>query len=159
MQALIAQFASGGEQLRRAVQGLSEEDCQARPGPGDWSIHELVIHLQDSDAVGIERMKRVISHDNPSLLGYDETLFVKHLAYQAQSLADAVTLFDLGRQQFARVLRQLPQAAFTRVGEHNESGPQSLSTLLTTYVEHLDHHLKFLRGKRERLGKPLGNGG
>src|SRR4051794_24528243 len=42
---LIETFAAGGGTLRRAVEGLSRDDLLARPGPGDWSIQELVIHV------------------------------------------------------------------------------------------------------------------
>ena len=34
-------------------------------GTGDWSIHELVIHLADSDSIAIDRMKRMLIEDNP----------------------------------------------------------------------------------------------
>jgi uncharacterized damage-inducible protein DinB len=155
MQQLIEQFAAGGNRLRRAVEDLSGADLHARPGPGQWSIHELVIHLQDSDAVAIDRMKRVISEENPTLLAYDENLYVARLHYDAQSAEDAVSLFDIGRRQFARVLRRLPNEDFLRQGTHNESGVLSVQQLLQTYVNHLEHHLRFLLEKRQRLQKPL----
>jgi uncharacterized damage-inducible protein DinB len=155
MQALIEEFAAGGSRLRSALQGLTDEQCRARPGPGKWSIHELVIHLQDSDAVGLDRMRRVISHDNPPLLAYDESLFVERLACDAQSRDDAVVLFEAGRRQMTRILRALSADDFSRPGRHSESGEQTLETLVRTYIQHLEHHLQFLRQKRERLGVPL----
>src|SRR5271165_3228236 len=115
---LIESYAAGGETLRRAVQGLSPEDLLARPGPGAWSIHELVIHLVDSDAIAIDRMKRVLTEDNPPLLYANETAYVDRLLPEEQSLEDAVTLFDVGRRQWARVLRRLSDDAFPRQGTH-----------------------------------------
>jgi uncharacterized damage-inducible protein DinB len=155
MQQLVEQFAVGGDRLRRAVENLSETDLHAHPGPGEWSIQELVLHVQDSDAVGIDRMKRVISHDNPTLLAYDENLYVAHLHYTEQSLDDAVALFDIGRRQFSRVLRLLPAEAARRTGTHSERGVLTLEQLVQTFVNHLEHHLRFLLEKRQRLGKPL----
>ena len=85
---------------------LSPEELTARPGPGDWSILELVIHLADSDSIAIDRMKRMLIEDNPPLLYADETAYVRLLASHEQSLEDALTLFELGAScQFARVLR------------------------------------------------------
>ncbi|MEX0978439.1 MAG: hypothetical protein WDZ48_06290, partial [Pirellulales bacterium] len=55
----------------------------------------------------------------------------------------------------ADILRRLPDAAFARQGHHNEHGAVTLAELLATYVNHLDHHLKFIRHKRELLGQPL----
>lgn len=152
---LIEAFAAGGEVLRRAVQGLSRDDLLARPGPGDWSIQELVIHVVDSDAIAIDRMKRILTEDNPPLLYADETAYNDRLFPEEQSVEDAVTLFEVGRRQWARVLRKLPDDAFARSGTHNRRGLMTLGDMVEGYINHLDHHLVFLRAKRDRLGKPL----
>jgi hypothetical protein len=62
---LIEGFEACGPRLRQAVAGLSPEELTARPGPGNWSILELVIHLADSDSIAIDRMKRMLIEDNP----------------------------------------------------------------------------------------------
>jgi hypothetical protein len=121
-QALIEEYVACGTRLRHAVAGLSPEELTARPGPGDWSILELVIHLTDSDYIAIDRMKRMLIEDDPPLLYADETAYVRRLASHEQSLEDALTLFEVGRRQFARVLRALPDEAFDRRGMHNRRG-------------------------------------
>lgn len=151
---LIDVYESGGATLRDAVAGLSGDDLKARPGPGTWSIQEVIIHLADSDAIAIDRMKRILSEDNPPLLYADETAYVERLFTHDQSLDDALTLFEVGRRQFARVLRKLPAEAFERVGTHNRRGKVSLAEMVRGYIDHVDHHLKFVREKRARLGKP-----
>jgi hypothetical protein len=153
--AMIDRYEKGGATLRRSLTGLSRTDALAHPGPGKWSIQELVIHLADSDLIASDRMKRIIAEDNPAIIGFDETRFVANLHSDEQSLDDAVTLFEVNRRQTARILRKLPDAAFARQGTHNERGPVTLAQIVETYTAHLDHHLKFLYEKRARLGKPL----
>ena len=148
---LIDEFEAGGSRLAESVSGLSTDQLTARPGPGKWSIHELVIHLVDADAIAIDRMKRVIAEDNPTLLYADETAYVDTLFPHDQSIEDAVTLFVVNRRQFARVLRRLPEEAFARTGTHNIAGRVSLEGLVRMYVDHLDHHFEFLKRKREKL--------
>jgi uncharacterized damage-inducible protein DinB len=152
---MIESFAAGGPTLRQAVQGLSREDLLARPGPGDWSIQELVIHVADSDDIAIDRMKRILTEDNPSLLNADENAYIARLLPEEQSLDDALTLFEVGRKQWSRVLRKLPDDAFARYGTHNRRGVLTLADMIEGYTRHVEHHLVFLRAKRERLGKPL----
>jgi uncharacterized damage-inducible protein DinB len=152
---LIEEFEACGHRLRQAVAGLSPEDLTARPGPGDWSILELVIHLTDSDCIAIDRMKRMLIEDDPPLLYADETAYVLLLASHEQSLEDALTLFEVGRRQFARVLRALPDEAFDRRGTHNRRGVQTVGGTVKDYIDHVDYHLAFLLEKRGRLGKPL----
>jgi hypothetical protein len=152
---LIEDFVACGPRLRAAVAELSPADLTARPGPGDWSILELVLHLTDSDCIAIDRMKRMLTEDDPPLLYADETAYVRCLASHEQSLEDALTLFEVGRRQFARVLRALPDEAFKRRGVHNRRGIMTVGGSVKEYIGHVDHHLPFLAAKRARLGKPL----
>jgi uncharacterized damage-inducible protein DinB len=152
---LIETYAAGGQKLRHFVAGLSREDLIARPGPGDWSIQELVIHLADSDAISIDRMKRMLTEDNPSILYADESAYVERLHHDDQSIEDALTLVEVSRRQWARVLRLLPDEAFVRQGTHNRAGIVTVGGYVENYIKHLDYHLNFLKAKRERLGKPL----
>src|SRR5262249_10851264 len=61
----IDAYETGPAKLRAATAGLTREQLTARPGPGDWSILEVVVHIADSDAISIDRMKRMLSEDNP----------------------------------------------------------------------------------------------
>jgi DinB superfamily len=83
---------------------------------------------------------------------------VDRLLAGEQSLEDAITLFNLGRRQWSRVLRRLSDDAFARQGTHNRAGLVSLGGMVQSYTQHLEHHLVFLRAERERLGKPLAEG-
>jgi uncharacterized damage-inducible protein DinB len=152
---LIEDYAACAPRLRQAVAGLSREDLVARPGPGKWSILELVLHLTDSDCISIDRMKRMLTEDNPALLYADESAYVEGLFSHEQSLEDALTYFDIGRRQFARVLRKLPDEAFDRRGTHNRRGTVTVGGMVKDYIGHVDHHLKFLHEKRAKLGKPI----
>jgi len=150
MNALLDQYAAGGQKLRQAIAGLSPEQLKAFPVPGTWSIQQIVIHMMDSDLIGADRMKRVAAEDRePTLIGYDETAFVRELSYHELDPQKAIEVFDLNRQLTAEALRRVPADRWSRVGHHNEHPhPMSLSDLVTNYVEHLEHHLKFIAKKR-----------
>ena len=64
---LIDKYEAGGEQLAQSIRSLTREDLLAKPkgGPelGKWTIHEVVIHMMDSDLIGADRMKRLIAED------------------------------------------------------------------------------------------------
>jgi hypothetical protein len=152
---LIDAYEAAPAKLRAAVKGLSREELTARPGPGAWSILEVVVHITDSDAISIDRMKRILIEDNPPLLYADETAYVERLFTHDQELEDALVLLEIGRRQWARVLRKLPDAAFDRAGQHNRRGRVTLGQMVGSYIAHIDDHLKFIVGKRENLGKPL----
>ena len=150
---LIEQYAAGADAPAKAIAGLGKADLLAFPVPGTWSIQQIILHLMDSDLIASDRMKRIAAEEKPTLVGFDETAFVKSLGYEHLSAQDAVDIFRLNRLMTAEILRRLPDEAFQRTGRHTERGDVSLEQLLSLFVWHLDHHLMFVREKRQLLGK------
>ncbi len=149
----IDHYAAGGQRLSLAIRGLEPADMAVATGPGTWTIHDLVIHLADAEVAFADRARRVIAMDEPALLAWDHGAFMAKLSYAEQSAEDAVVTVELTRRQLARILRTLPVEAFARAGVHNERGRITLDDILTIVDTHLDHHLKFVAEKRERMGK------
>src|SRR3954447_16361235 len=114
----IDRFEAGADLPAQAIAGLSREELNAFPVPGMWSIQQVVLHLLDSDLVGADRMKRVIAEPNPTLLAYDENLWVKNLHYAELDPALACEMFRLNRRMLASLLRLLPDKAFDQMGNH-----------------------------------------
>jgi hypothetical protein len=112
----------------------------------------------DSDLVAADRMKRVIAEDEPALLAYDESKWASRLMYEEQPIETATSLFDQNRRQMAFVLSRVDEAAFSRIGRHSERGVLTLAQLVEDYAEHLDHHLRFIYEKRERMGCAIAAG-
>jgi hypothetical protein len=155
LESLIDRYAAGGPLLVYAAGRLTPELERARPGPGAWSIAELVAHLADSDLVAANRMKWVLAEPEPGLLNMDETAWVERLRYQEMPVEEAVNLFVANRHWMTRVLRGCSESDFARAGHHSVRGRVTLAELVTTYVNHLDHHLRFLFAKRANLGVSL----
>lgn len=156
---LIEKFAKGGETLQLAIRGLTPEDLLQMPeadaNVGKWSIQQVVIHCLDSELVSIDRLKRMIAEDNPTLFGYDENKYVSALFYDDQPAQLAAELVSGNRQLFAHVLRKLPDSAWTRRGQHNERGELTVGGYLKAVVDHLDHHIHFIHLKRAKMGKEM----
>ncbi len=150
---LIAKYQNGGPELAASIQGLTEQDLAAHPVAETWSIRDIVIHMMDSDLIASDRMKRIAAMDKPLLVGYDETGFSRLAAYQSLDLAVACDVFNKNRQLTAAVLRQLPDDAFERVGIHTEKGKVTLGEMVQGYIDHWEHHRKFIREKRSLLGR------
>ena len=149
---LIDAYVAGPAKLRAAVKSLTREQLLARPVTGRWSTLEVVAHLADFEPVFADRMKRIISHDNPLLVGADEQLFASKLAYHERDLEEELTLIDVTRKQMARILRTLTPDALGRSGVHNERGLRTLQQFLEGATGHIDHHLPFIAEKKKALG-------
>ncbi|MGB7158237.1 MAG: DinB family protein [Tepidisphaeraceae bacterium] len=156
---LIEHFEGGGEKIALAIRGLTRDDLTSVPpadaNVGRWSIQQVVIHCMDSDLVSVDRLKRMIAEDDPTLIGYDENKFAANLFYDDQDAEQAVAIIDANRKLFTNVLRKLPDSAWMRPGQHNERGELTVGGYLKSTVDHLEHHLKFIHAKRAMMGKEM----
>jgi DinB superfamily len=153
----VRRFIDDAGALHRIIAGLSRDDLIAHPVPGTWSIQQIAIHLLDSDLAASHRMKRIIAEDTPLLIAYDETRFAATLGYHQQSVQAAADLFRLNRLHMGEILLAQPELAFARAGVHNQRGKVTLAEMVQMYVGHVEHHMKFVRQKRDLLGKPMTN--
>lgn len=151
---MIDEYLAGVATLRKSVAGMTREQLLARPVAGKWSTLEVVCHLADFDPILADRMKRVLTHDNPTLLAADENLFASRLAYHERDLEEELQLIELTRKQMARILRTTSPGALSRIGTHSERGPRTLQSLLAGATEHITHHVAFIHEKRRALGLP-----
>ncbi len=151
----IERYAAGATALAPAIAGLTSDELIAHPVAGTWSIQQIVLHVMESDFVATDRMKRVIAMENPLLMGFDESAFGERLFHEQLDPRLACDLFERNRLHTSDLLRRLPDEAFARTGIHSERGKVSLLELVVDYADHLEHHLKFVRQKRELLRKPL----
>jgi DinB superfamily len=151
---LIDQYSAGGQQLRNAYQGLNKEQLFAVPIPKTWSLHQIAVHMMDSDLIGSDRMKRIACMDKPLLVGYDETGFSNLPGSEEIDVEEAIDIFVQNRKVTAKVLSKLPDSAFERYGIHTEKGKVTLEEMVAIYISHLDGHLDWVDRKREMvLGK------
>jgi uncharacterized damage-inducible protein DinB len=139
------------ERIAAAIAGLSPEQLQTRLGENEWSIQQVLLHLPDSEAVGYERIRRVIAEERPTLHPYDEDAWARNLHYHQQDPHLALELFKLLRLSSAALLQQLPAAAWERVGVHAENGVMNLYTLFQAYLNHGEAHLRQIEAVKRRL--------
>jgi uncharacterized damage-inducible protein DinB len=149
---LIDSYVAGADQIRKAVAGMTREQLRARPVAGRWSTLQVVAHIADFEPILAERMKRIISHERPLLMVADENLFVNELAYEDRDVNEELAVIDSTRQQMARILRKLPPEKAAKAGVHSQKGLVSLEAVLTSAVNHIPHHVKFIEEKRRALG-------
>jgi hypothetical protein len=151
---LIDNYLAGVATLKQAVAGMTREQLIARPIAGKWSTLEVVCHLADFDPILADRMKRIIALDKPPMIGADEKLFASALAYHDRDLDEELVIIASTRSQLAKILRKQPDSVLQRVGVHSERGELSLERMLTITTNHIPHHVKFIKEKRQALGLP-----
>lgn len=147
----LAAYESAPGQIAAAIEGLSKEQLMQTPAPGEWSIHEVLIHLPDSEIFGYERVRKVLAEDMPTLYAYDEEVWARNLLYRAQDRRAALELFRALRHSTAALLRMLPAEAWERRGMHTERGEVSLYDVFHLYLSHGAIHLRQIEQIKQSL--------
>ncbi len=137
--------------INAALAGLSESQMHTGPAPGEWSIHEVVIHLADSETFGFERIRKTVAEEKPTLQVYDEDAWARNLRYQRQERQLALALFAAQRRSTAALLRMLPQEAWERTAIHPERGEIDLYAIFSIYLEHGGIHLAQIEHIKQAL--------
>ncbi|HEV2580912.1 MAG TPA: DinB family protein, partial [Ktedonobacteraceae bacterium] len=122
-----------------------------RPAPGEWSIHEVLVHLPDSEIFAYERMRRIIAEEHPTLQAFSEEVWANNLGYLHQDAPLALNLFRTMRLSNAALLRTLPASAWERTGTHTERGEMSLYDIFMTFLRHGETHLNQIEQVKQSL--------
>lgn len=152
-QAQFEAFSNAPAQFAALLSGLTEEQMQYVPAPGEWSIQMIIVHLADSEAVGYWRLRKTIAEPDSMLPVYDEATWAERLSYQTQERELALTLFAALRTSSTTLLRSLPDEAWELTGTHLERGTISLYDIFQIYLEHGQIHLQQIEQIKQYLHK------
>lgn len=130
-----------GRALAGAIKGLTPRQLRKREAPGKWSIAQVLQHLADSDLVWGWRVRLILSHDRPTLTGYDQDLWANRLDYEHADPKQALADFASLRASNLRIIKKATPADLDRVGVHSERGEESVRHLMKLYAGHDLLHL------------------
>src|SRR5687768_58019 len=65
---------------------------------GKWTFRQVLIHLSDTETVLLDRLRRLASEPNPTLMAFDQDLWAAGLFYDKRDLALARLQFDVARK-------------------------------------------------------------
>jgi DinB superfamily len=147
----IDAFETAPAQIASAIEGLSETEMHFIPAIGEWSIHEIVIHLADSEAGGYWRLRKTLAEKEATLPMYDQDAWMHSLSYRIQDRRLAMQLFAALRASNAALLRLVPEHAWERTSVHPENGEMSVYDLFNLYVDHSNAHLKQIERLKQAL--------
>ena len=96
-------------QIEELVLGLSEDALRWRPSPGEWSIKEVCCHLRDSSEIDGERIRLMLSEDDPLLPSYDQEALARERDYQNESMPLVLTAVRAFSDGLAYLLENLSE--------------------------------------------------
>lgn len=124
---------------------LSDADA-SHSAPGRWSKKQILGHLIDSAANNHQRFVRAqlaSSYEGPT---YQQESWVATQGYATESWSDLVDLWRLYNRHLLHIIRTVKQTALPVPCAIGGSAPVPLSEVMSSYVDHLEHHLAQILG-------------
>ncbi len=144
---LVQQYKRGYDTILAAIDGISEEEWDAREAPGEWSPRQVIHHLADSEMASAMRIRRLIIEDAPEIQGYDEAVFAEQPYYRGP-IEPSLLALQGARAATAAVLDVMTEEDWQSSGTHTYSGPFSAYDWLRSYAVHCDEHADQIRRAR-----------
>ena len=138
----IEQYGLGFNLLKAVLAEVPTDAMKFKPEPTEWSVHEVVIHMADSEAMSALRVRKLIVEPGSQLMGYEEAKWADALNYQEQSFEDALQVIKYARLTTYNLLKTLPDEVFTHSVKHPENPePYTFDRWLTIYANHIPNHI------------------
>jgi len=134
-------YGQAAELLEAALARFPREMWQYRSPVDSWTIHEIVIHITDSEANSYVRCRRFIAEPGEQLMGYDENQWAKVLDYHQLDVNTAVSLFKWLRQSSYELIQTVADDVWQHEAYHSESGRMTFDDWLDTYTNHVPDHI------------------
>src|SRR5947208_14573646 len=68
--------AQTAKELERLIEGASASRLRKRPGPGKWSVAEILAYLPDTEIVGIWRIRAILAATGTPLQAFEQGALV-----------------------------------------------------------------------------------
>lgn len=149
----IRDYEKAPETVVAAVKGLRDAQLHFKPVESEWNIHEVVVHLADTEIILCERIKRIIVEEKPTLQPFDQDAWVKRLLYDQQDYRLALDLLRAQRKSTAPLLRLLPDDTWERKGS-KEGKELTLFDAFITSLNHIPKHLKQIQNLKTNPNLP-----
>jgi hypothetical protein len=127
--------------FRERTGGLPDELVGRRPGPGEWSVAELLGHLFDAEVAYSFRARAILAQEQPRLPAYDQDAWA---TLARPPFGELLAAFGALRAANLALARGTPEARWERMGVHEERGPTSFRLLTETIAGHDRAHLRQL---------------
>ncbi|MFZ0547967.1 MAG: DinB family protein [Candidatus Promineifilaceae bacterium] len=141
----IESYGAAHEILMDAIGRFPKEMWHFRPSPDQWTIHEIIVHITDSEANSYVRCRRFIAERGESVMAYDEMQWARALDYQTQSAEDAAELFKWLRRTSYDLIKNQPESVWAHTIYHPENGIMTMDDWLETYERHVSDHIEQMR--------------
>ncbi len=148
----ILEIEKAPDELKRAVNVLSETQLNTPYRSGGWTVKQVVHHLADSHMNSYIRFKLALTEKSPQIKPYDEAEWAKLKDSEETPVQVSVDLFAALHKRWIILLNNLSSNDLKKTFFHPERGLVRLDKTIALYAWHGKHHIAHINSLRKRMG-------
>jgi hypothetical protein len=148
-QKTVESFGGAPATLFLALRKFPKKMWLYKPVPDRWSIHEIIVHLADSEASGYVRCRQFIAEPGRSDAEFDAARWARSLGYYYQSTREALEIIRRLRRMTYQLLVTLPETVWSHRVENSIEGNASLEDWVERQERHIPHHIEEMKHNYE----------
>ncbi|WP_127495289.1 DinB family protein [Paenibacillus glycanilyticus] len=139
--ASIVNYVGTKDKIQNKVKDLPEDLLVWQPGPGKWSINEIVGHLLDSNIVNSYRIRKIISEPITPIVTFAHEGWVSQQLFNKTTVEEMLTAYEALTAYNATLLRKLNEEQWQRYGLKGEE-PISIAHIVDSFIcNHVEKHM------------------
>jgi hypothetical protein len=139
-------YGRGYDLLTQTLKDIPREIWTFKPEPKEWSVHEVIIHIADSESNAALRARKLIVEPGGAIMAYDQALWADVLNYHEHSIEDALEVTRLARKTTYELLKEQPDEVFSHSVTHPEyEAPYTFEKWLEIYPAHIPGHIEQIK--------------
>jgi hypothetical protein len=134
------------DDVKSALGNLTDEQARFRFGPKEWSIKEVIGHVNDVERIFSYRLLRISRNDATPLFGFEDGDYVREAGFDNYALGDLIGEFESLRRANILAIKNMSEESTRRLGTAS-GATVSARALIYMLVGHVDHHMESLHKK------------
>jgi uncharacterized damage-inducible protein DinB len=138
--------------IERLVRKVPAARLRKRPGPGKWSVAEILAHLADGEIVTGYRMRTILGAPGTPIAAYDQDKWAEAENYAKHDPKMSLRVFATLREANLTLVKSLRPEQRRHFGVHAERGEESIERIVQMMAGHDINHLRqieaILAGKK-----------
>ena len=139
--AWIDRLEQSGKDYLRYVSRLSDSQIHDVPAPGEWSMHQVVAHVRDTERyVFLERVRRILKETHPAVENFDQDVWNRDHYDPSEPFKKIVADFRVSRRKLVSLLRKSKEKDWENWAMHSEYRKITIDWLVMHDYHHTLEH-------------------
>ncbi|HEX8965924.1 MAG TPA: DinB family protein [Patescibacteria group bacterium] len=139
------EYITAYKDLIKVVKNLSPKQLDFKISLTEWSIHEVIVHIADTEMIFCERIRRIIAEENPTLTPFNQEQWANNMFYNKQDYKLALNWFKLQRESTFALLQLLTKKEWERKAM-KDGKEVTLFDIFNIAKKHIQTHLAQIEG-------------